>query len=162
MIQLCKAAKSSISGVWCCLLCWSWGSYRGWNSDKERPVRPHNSQVRASLTFFLHQSINHFHYTFHHVMSPGRRAYFVEEVFYCIVLLRSYNTPYVPPSSLPPAKRKTLAERQRATRGRPKIHQPANRCDPILFSSWWSDDLMLTIICPAAHYFDVQTVNFDS
>lgn len=65
--------------------------------------------VRASPTFLLHQSINHSSYTFYQLMSPDSRAY-------CSRSILLYSTPtIVPPSTLPPAKRKTLAERQRAT-----------------------------------------------
>lgn len=41
----------------------------------------------------------------------------------------------------------------------PTIHQPATRWNPVPFISWWNDNLILTMICPAFHHFDINAVN---
>ena len=85
---------------------------------------------------------------------------------YCIVLLHTivYLTCYLQVCRPP------KAERQNATWPCYDYQQfinqqPATRCYPITFSSWWNDDLMplMHIMnCPASHYSDVYAVNSDS
>ena len=120
--------------------------------------------VGTSPTFILHQSINHSYHTFHQVMSPDRRAHSLKKhLLYSIVLLRSLTSRAT--SKFAARKTQNLGGTTKcnvAVLRLPTIHQPATRCDSILFSNWWNDELMLTMICPAFHYFDVQTVNFDS
>ena len=96
-------------------------------------------------------------------MSPDSQGIFIEEaliVLYCtptIVHLTCHLQVCRPQES----------ERQNATWPRYNSkrsinHQPATNCYSIPFSSWWNDNLMLTMICRASHRSDEHIVNCDA
>ena len=96
-----------------------------WHAVAEAPTGVARALLYCGSPSSLpHWSFKTFHHTFHQVMSPGRREYSLKNHF---IVLYSYDrTPYVPPPSLPPAKPRSLAERQNATQ-QWTIHQPSTK-----------------------------------
>ena len=129
-------------------VCWNSGSCRGWNCallhSQGLSLLPSSSIIQDALPY----------------LSSGYEPYSLKKHFIVLYILLS----------LPPAKVKrqrglvtttndpSTSNQEPATRNQ----QPATKCYSIPFKSWWNDNLMLTMICPASQYSDVHVVNFDS
>ena len=93
---------------------------------------------------------------------PGSQGIFIDEVFSLYCILAFIDLTYRLQVCCPPPVARGTTKCNVALLRILTIHQPATKCCLIPFNSWWNDNLMFTMICPASHYFDVNDVNCDA
>lgn len=127
------------------ITCRNQGSCPGWNSCK-------SDRCACTCTYIHSQGLSHLSSTsinqqFLPYLSlgsePGSLGIFVEEAFIEIFFTTAYLKCHL--QVCRPRKRNfgRTTKCNVALLRLLTIHQPASRCDPILFSRWWNDDPML-------------------